>query len=111
MALEDDNKVMLIGFIIVLIVGINIIIFFGNIGSLGGNIMTGAATFSGCTNVADGIQCGTTTYASAEAGCPNSYTETCTNDCELSRLYTKDNRVCPTACENICIPTELVKKL
>ncbi len=110
MAFEDDGKVMLIGFVIVLIVGINVVLFFGNLTGFGGGAITGAATVN-CLDVIDGIQCGATTYASAEAGCPDSYTNTCTNNCEMARLYANDNRVCPAACENICVPTALANKL
>lgn len=112
MAIEDDSAIMLIGFVIVLIVGLNIVFFFGDIFGLGGssNALTGAATVS-CKDVANGITCGTNTFVSAENGCPYSTTKVCTNNCELARVYANDNRICPTACQSVCLPMNIADKL
>jgi hypothetical protein len=111
MAWEEDSRVMLIGFVIVLIVGINIILFFGEMTHLGGNALTGAATVN-CIDITGGIQCGDTTFISASGGtCPYDTTEICTNNCVLSRLYADDNRVCPTVCTDVCLPANIAEKL
>ncbi len=112
MAIEDDSAIMLIGFVIVLVVGLNMVFFFGDLTGFGGssNALTGAATVS-CKDVADGIKCGTTTFASAENGCPYSTTKVCANNCQLSRLYANDNRICPTACTDVCVPMDIAEKL
>ena len=111
MAIEEDSAIMLIGFVIVLVVGLNIVFFFGDITGFGGsNTLTGAATVT-CKDIADGIKCGTTTFVSAENGCPYSSAKVCTNNCELARMYANDNRVCPTACENVCVPLDVADKL
>lgn len=111
MAFEDDSKTMLIGFIIVLIVGLNMILFFGEMTGLGGNALTGAAAIN-CKDVANGVQCGSSTFVLAAGGtCPYSMVAVCTNNCELARAYANDNRVCPTACTDICVTTDLAKKL
>lgn len=108
---DEDSVVMLIGFVIVLIVGLNIVFFFGDITDFGGsNALTGAATIT-CKDIADGIKCGTNTFVSAENGCPYSTAKVCTNNCELARMYANDNRVCPTACENVCLPLDIAGKL
>ena len=112
MAIEDDSAIMLIGFVIVLVVGLNIVFFFGDISGFGGssNVLTGAATVS-CKDVAGGIKCGTTTFVSAENGCSYSSTKVCANNCQLSRLYANDNRICPTACTYVCVPMDIADKL
>jgi hypothetical protein len=111
MAWEEDSRTMLIGFVIVLIVGINIILFFGEMTNLGGNALTGAATVN-CEDIAGGIQCGDTTFVLASGRtCPYSTSVVCTNNCELSRLYANDNRVCPTVCTDVCLPTNIAEKL
>jgi len=112
MAIEEDSAIMLIGFAIVLIVGLNIALFFGDIAGLGGNnnVLTGAATIN-CKDVSDGIKCGDTTFVSAENGCPYSTTKICTNNCQLARIYANDGRVCQTACTDVCVPTNIAEKL
>lgn len=111
MAIEDDSKTMLIGFVIVLIVGLNMILFFGDITSLGGNTLTGAATIN-CEDVANGIDCNGNIFVLAQNGvCPYDTEKVCANNCELARLYANDNRACPTACTDICVTTEIAKKL
>ena len=111
MAFEDDSKTMLIGFVIVLIVGLNIILFFGDLSSLGGNALTGAAAIN-CVDVSNGIDCGGNTFVLAQNGvCPYNTVKACTNDCELTRLYANDNRACQTACTDVCLPADIANKL
>jgi len=111
MAWEDDSKTMLIGFVIVLIVGINIILFFGDITNLGGNALTGAATVN-CIDTTSGISCNGNTFVLAHDNiCPYNTVKICTNNCELTRLYANDDRACPTACIDVCVPTNIAEKL
>jgi hypothetical protein len=110
MAIEEDGASMLIGFAIVLIVGLNIVFFFGNIvGS--GSPLTGAA-IANCQETTEGIGCENQLFVSAHNGiCPEDTVKVCTNVCELARVYANDNRVCPTTCINVCVPTNIAEKL
>lgn len=110
MVFEDENKVMLIGFVIVLIVGINIILFFGNVSGFGGNTLAGATTFN-CEDVANGIKCGNDVFAATSGSCPAGDVKICANSCTLAKIYTDNGRTCPTACEYICAPKEILEKI
>jgi hypothetical protein len=111
---EEDGLTTLIGFVIVLIVGLNIVFFLSDISGFGGagtsNVITGAATVS-CKDISEGIKCGDVVFTLAKNGCQYNTVKVCTNKCQLARLYANDNRICPTACKSICVPSDIAQKL
>ena len=112
MALDDDRTITLIGFLIVLAVGINIIFFFGDTFGLGSNVFTGFATAPiGCVDIDSGISCGSKFFASSSSGCPAGSSAECTNPCELERAINGDNRVCPSACTSVCVTSDVAAAL
>jgi hypothetical protein len=111
MAIEEDSATMLIGFVIVLVVGLNVILFFGDISDLGGSPLTGAAV-AGCKDASNGIECGDQLFIATKDGvCPSETIKVCTNNCELTRYYANDARICPTACIDVCAPSKIAKRL
>lgn len=116
MALEmfdDDRTNTIIGFIIVLIVAVNILFVFGDIIGKGGigNIFTGFASGTSCVDIDSGISCGSTIFIDASNGCPSGTSKACTNTCELERAINSDTRVCPSYCKDVCVTSDVKSAL
>jgi len=110
--MDNEKALLLLGFLIVLIVGLNILFAFG--GFFGNNnILTGLAASGDlrCNDVGDSIRCGSTVYKSAEMGCASGETSVCANTCEFERAFQKDGRVCPSYCKNVCVPEDVKSEI
>ncbi|MEM2873997.1 MAG: hypothetical protein QW063_00855 [Candidatus Nanoarchaeia archaeon] len=114
MAWDDEHILMLVGFLIVLIVGLNIILVFNSISKIS---LTGAAIASSsgelCKSTSDGIMCGEKLYPNTPVTglCPSGYVPICTNACKLESALTNKELSCGSGCTTICIPTSLAKRL
>lgn len=102
----------LVGFAIVVVVGLNLTLVFGDMFKLGGGMgmISGFATAE-CKNTVGGIDCGGTTYMvkPESESCENDLVPICTNSCELARAQAKDNRICPTYCTELCLPQDIAE--
>ena len=107
---DDDNQIMLIGFVIVLIVGLNIVFAFNGIS---GGIVGATTAINACTDVPDGIQCGKVLYVKTPVTglCPKGTAPVCTNACELKSALDDKKTDCAANCRTICVPAALVGKL
>jgi hypothetical protein len=114
MVMEEDHKMSaIIGMIIILVVGINLVLIFTDVFHIGQGVdfITGYTTLE-CINSAEGLKCGSMVYPYAElGGCKEGTTSVCTTACEISGLMAKDDRVCPTYCTDFCLPNDMVDLL
>ena len=109
---EKDNFVTLIGFLLVLAVGINIVLFFGDNLNVGNAPLTGFAA-TNCANTFEGVKCGSILFPLREqaGSCGGSETAICTNSCQIEKALSNDNRECPSECSLVCVPDALATKL
>jgi len=112
--MDENGWVMFIGFLLVLIVGVNIILFFGDLFGLGhGGSITGFAAAS-CKNTVGGVSCSDGSHFDLKPigeSCPSDLKQVCTNACKIEGAKAGDNRVCPEYCADFCLPDSIVKKL
>ena len=109
--MDDSTRAIMFGFVIVLVVGINIILIFGNLTNFGGEMqITGFASAS-CKNTIAGVKCGSTVYEAKISGCSKDLVSACTNACELSKIKAGDDRICPAYCTELCVPADVAKKI
>jgi len=104
----------LIGFAIVVVVGLNVAMVFGDMFSLGGGLqMISGFAVAECKNTMGGVACGDVTYEvkSQEAGCPDDLVPICTNACELEKAQVKDDRICPAYCTDFCLPIDVAENV
>ncbi|MBI2040990.1 MAG: hypothetical protein HYT16_02720 [DPANN group archaeon] len=94
---------------LVLVLGLNLV-FFTN--SLDPTVKAGLLTVTGfttaggpCRNVAGGVECLGVKYdlEIVHGTCPAGTERKCTNYCELEKAMLRDNRVCPTYCNDYCL--------
>lgn len=105
---DDDRSLTLIGFLIVLAVGLNIVFVFTQIAGNPQNVLTGFGAAQSCVDIDDGsIGCGTTVFPSATSGCAPGTTPACTNSCELTRALTGGAKVCPDYCTPVCVTSDV----
>jgi len=112
MAIEDHSAVMLIGFIIVLVIGLAAVLVFGN--SQRSELTGAVISESLCQSSDDGITCGDAFFPVPENdSCAADLTLVCTNTCFLEAVLadTKKPTACPELCTNVCVPNELAGKL
>ena len=111
---KSHNVIWLIGVSVLLLVGVNLILFFseitvGSYNSFGP--VTGSAVLT-CSYTFDGVHCSDGSgYALAELGCPIDTKIICTNECEIERSKTNDGRLCQTYCTSYCLSLEDIQKL
>ncbi|MEM4248657.1 MAG: hypothetical protein QXH80_05275 [Candidatus Nanoarchaeia archaeon] len=112
--MDEDKWSVFIGFVIVLIVGVNIVLFFGDLFGIGGsNAITGFAALS-CQNTVGGVSCSDGSHFSLKpmtAGCASDLKQVCTNACEIERAKSGDDRTCPEYCADFCLPESVAKNL
>jgi len=114
--MDENGWTMFIGFLIVLVVGVNIVLVFGDLFHIGGsNPITGFTTAStSCKNIVGGISCsdGSQFELKPVSGdCAPDLTQVCTNACQIEKAKVGDNRVCPDYCADFCLPAAIAKKL
>jgi len=112
----DENKwVVFIGFLLVLIVGVNIVLFFGDLFHVGGgNTITGFATALSCQNTVGGVSCSDGSHFSLKPmteNCASDLKQVCTNSCKIEKAKIGNNEVCPEYCADFCLPESVAKKL
>ncbi len=113
MAWDEDQILMLIGFGIVMIVGLNMVLAFGGMTHVD---LTGAVVSQqglACGSTSDGIVCEKTLYPNTPTTgvCPLDSVPVCTNACKLDVAIYSRARDCSSTCTEICVPTNLVGKL
>lgn len=111
----DDEKIMIVvGFLIVIVVALNVLLVFTNFFKLGSglNVITGFAT-NECQNTVGGVNCGNIFYPikPASASCTGGLVAVCTNACQIARAQTDSGNACPAYCTDICIPSLLSDKI
>ncbi len=108
---EEHRWPAIVGIIIVVIVGLNIIFVFSDMLNIGrGSGLITSFSILECRNSAEGIICGEDVYPNADwTGCPSGSTIVCTNSCEITRIKMNDDRVCPSYCTDFCVSPDLAE--
>jgi len=112
--MDEDHMLILIGFAIVLVVGMNLALVFGDMFKLGGGMgMISGFAVAECKNTVGGVDCGGTTYEvkPQSESCSGDLIPICTNACELARAEANDERVCPTYCTEFCLPQDIAESV
>mgnify|MGYP001201149049 CR=1 FL=1 len=113
MAWDEDQLLMLVGFGIVMVVGLNMVLAFGGFGHVS---LTGATVSQqglACGSTSEGIVCEKTLYPNTPVTgvCPLDFVPVCTNACKLDVAIYSRARDCSNPCTEICVPKNLVEKL
>ncbi|MBI4095566.1 MAG: hypothetical protein HY438_01760 [DPANN group archaeon] len=98
---------------LVLVLGLNLIFFTNGLNpTMKASLLavTGFTTASGpCQNVVGGVECLGVRYdlEIVHGACPSGTKRVCTNYCEIEKAMIRDNRVCPTYCNDYCLTPDL----
>lgn len=112
----DTTKIAIAaGILIVVFVGLNIVLAFGEMYGLnvrGPGLITGTAGTE-CRDTVGGVMCDGQLYELKQqtANCPAGTIQTCTNSCQLSAALSEDTRICPTYCSNYCLSPDIANLL
>ncbi len=108
---EEHKWPAVIGTIIIIIVGLNIIFAFNDMFSIGkGTGLITTYSVLDCRDSAEGIVCGDNIYPNADwTGCPEGTVISCTNSCEITRIKMNDDRACPSYCTDFCVSQDLAE--
>jgi len=97
--------------IIIITMSIVLIIIFLGLRFSNSSAITGFAVIN-CEYIIGGIECNGELYQiNSQEPCPENTSPICTNICELDRLTSKDDRICPEYCMNYCLPQEIAQEL
>lgn len=104
----------IIGVLLVVFISLNVLFAFGKIPGSGVGLITGTAGSvpATCQEVIGGVKCGDAFYPlKTEESCADGTVQTCTDACQIEKALQQDDRVCPTYCDDFCLPPELADKL
>lgn len=101
----------LVGFAIVIVVGLNLAMVFGDMFKLGGGLqMISGFAVAECQNTVGGVACSNGVMYEVKPqsqGCSDNQVPVCTNACELERANVGDDRICPSYCTEFCLPADI----
>jgi len=110
--MNKQHQAILFAAILIGIVGVNLFVFLSRLYDISGSVgvFTGFATYQ-CKEVAGGVLCSNGMKILLKPDmqpCPPGTVEICTNLCKIDKVFSGDNRTCPSTCSPYCVDVRFV---